>query len=290
MEPIIKFDISTMPTTLYADCGYCHKPMLHVNRTANHDILLFVLSGCIPVVEDDHEYFLKAGDVFFLKNGIHHWGETPFDEGTSWFFIHFRHDTSPADAPELSPDFRRTKNVHCLENDYRHIITLPKHLHNMLSTNIADKIKKIVELFNSDKPYQMAYVNSYLHQLLVDLYLQEQTKINPDSTSARIQRVYNFLLENVENPFESTKIEAHIGLSYKHIGKIFKEETGMTLHQCHTKFKIERATSLLCATSMTISEISEHLGYSEPLYFSNVFKKHTGISPRGYRNRYSGVM
>lgn len=286
MEHVVTFDISTLPITLYADYGYCHKPMLHVDRTAAHDVLLFVVSGCIPVVEDGHEYFLNAGDVFFLKKGIHHWGESFIEEGTSWYFIHFRHDAASDDAPELSADFRHTPKVHCPEDAYRRMITLPKHLSNMRNTDIEDKIRRVVELFNSDKPYQMAYINSCLHQLLVDLYVIKHTTEKQDSTTARIQRIYNFLLENVEKPFAPEEIENHIGLSYKHIGRVFKEQTGMTLHQCYTKFKMERATKLLCSTNMTISEISEALGYSDPLYFSNVVKKHTGLSPRGYRERY----
>lgn len=290
MEHIIKFDLSAMPTTLYADHGYCRKPMLHVDRIANHDILLFVLSGCIPIFEAGHEYILEPGDIFFLKNKTHHWGESFIPEGTSWYFIHFRHTTSTTDVPEFSADFRHTPNVHCLEENYRQVITLPKHLRNMRNTDIEDKTRKLIELFNSNKPFQMAYVNSCLHQLLVDLYIFSQSIEKTDSTSARIQRICNFFAENINKPFTPTEIETHMGLSFKHIGKIFKEQTGMTLHQYHTKMKMERATRLLCSTNKTITEISEALGYSNPLYFSNVFKKYSGMSPRAYRNKYSAIL
>ncbi len=290
MKHVIKFDISTMPTTLYADRGYCRKPMLHVDRIPNHHILLMILSGCMPVVEDGREYFLKEGDIFFLKKGIHHWGETFFDKNTSWYFIHFLHKEPTEEIPEFSPDFRPTKNVHCSEADYRRGITLPKRLSNMLHTNIEDEFQKVVRLFNSNNPYQIAHVNACLHTLLTDLYIQKQAKDASNGASARIQRIYHFLSENANRPFSSAEIEAYMGLTFKHIGKLFKEQTGMTLHECHTRFKIERATRLLCSTNMTISEISESLGYLDPLYFSNVIKKHTGMSPRAYRNKYSSVL
>ncbi len=159
MEHLIQLDMSELPAIMYADYGCCRKPILHVDRTATHDVLLLILSGCMPVVEDGVEYFLKAGDIFFLKKDIHHWGETPFDENTSWFFIHFRHKEATNNIPEMSSEYRHEKNVHCSEEDYRRVLTLPKHLHNMLNTDIEDKFRKIVELFNSDNPYQMAYVN-----------------------------------------------------------------------------------------------------------------------------------
>lgn len=290
MEHVIRFDISKLPTMLYADYGCCRKPMLHVDRIADHEILLLVLSGCIPVVEEGQEYFLKSGDLFFLKAGVHHWGRTPFDKDTSWFFIHFGQDTPSEEIPELSVDFRRTKNVHCAKEDYQRVLTLPKHLHNVKNTDIEDKVRKLVELFNSDTPYLMAYVNACLHELLTDIYVQKHTTQAPDSTAARIQRIYHFLSENVEHPFSSADIEAHMNLSFKHIGKLFKEQTGMTLHQCHTKLKMERAARLLCSTDMTVTEISESLGYANPLYFSNVVKKYTSLSPRAYRNKYSSML
>lgn len=290
MEHVIRFDISKMPTLLYADYGCCRKPMLHVDRIADHEVLLLVLSGCIPVVEDGQEYFLKSGDIFFLKRGVHHWGKTPFDKDTSWFFIHFRHDTPSEELPELSANFRRTKNVHCSRGDYRRVLTLPKCLCNVRNSEIEDKFRKLVELFNSDMPYQMAYVNACLHGLLTDIYVREHINQDPGSTADRIQRIYNFLSENVEHPLSSADIEAYMNLSFKHIGKLFKEQTGMTLHECHTRLKMERAARLLCSTNMTISEISGRLGYANPLYFSNVVKKHTGLSPRAYRSKYSSVL
>lgn len=287
MDHIIKFDISTLPTTLYADYGCSHKPILHVDRVVNHDVLLFILSGCMPVVEDGTEYFLKAGDIFFLKNGIHHWGETPFDENTSWLYIHFRHDDVKDDIPEISPDYTRIKYVYSFENDYRRVLTLPKHMHNMLNTDIGDKFKKTVDLFNSDNPYHIAYVNTCLHDLLVDIYMHKYNNFSPNSTSARVEKLYRFLQENVNKPFSTEDIENHMELSFKHLCKIFKSNTGMTLHECHTKFKIEKAIRMLCTTELNISDISEMLGFSDPLYFSNVFKKNTGMSPRTYRKNHS---
>lgn len=290
MEHLVRFDISTMPTTLYADYGSCRKPILHVDRTADHDVLLLILTGCMPVVEDGTEYFLKAGDVFFLKKGIHHWGRTPFDENTSWFFIHFRHAEVSDDLPEISPDFYHKKSVHCTENDYKRALTLPKHLHNMLNSDLTDKFKKMVELFNSQNPYLIAYLNTCLHELLVDIYMTYHTTTGSDTGAERTRKMYRFLSMHVNEPFSTEAIEKHMELSYKHLCEIFKKNTGTTLHQCHTNLKMERATRLLCTTEMNISEISEYLGYSDPLYFSNVFKKNTGMSPRAYRQNYSSVL
>lgn len=289
MEHILKFNIATLPATLYADYGYSHKPILHVDRTADHDVLLFIISGCMPVIEDGKEYFLHAGDIFYLKRGVHHWGETLFDEDTSWFFIHFRHNEPDENIPEISPDYKLAKYIQCKEEDYHYVLTLPKHLHNMKNTPIEDKFKKLIELFNSDNPYLIAYVNTCLHDLLVDIYMYKHINHSPNSPSSRVDKLYRYLQENVNKPFSADDIEQYMDLSFKHLCKIFKNKTGMTLHECHTQFKIKKAIQQLCTSDITISEISESLGFSDPLYFSNVFKKHTGMSPKTYRKKYSGL-
>ncbi len=289
MEHILRFNIQELPATLYADCGFSHKPILHTDRIADHEVLLFIISGCMPVVEDGKEYFLRPGDIFYLKRGVHHWGETLFDEDTSWMFVHFRHNEPDENTPEISPDYRHAKYEQCKEEDYNRTLTFPKHLHNMKNTAIEDKFKKLIELFNSGNPYLIAYVNSCLHELLVDIYMYGKTNLSPNSTSFRIEKIYNFFQKNVNMPFSATALEEYMELSFKHLCKLFKSSTGITLHECHTNFKIKRAIQLLCTTNMNIAEISEELGFSDPFYFSNVFKKYTGLSPRTYRKTYSNL-
>ena len=50
-----------------------------------------------------------------------------------------------------------------------------------------------------------------------------------------------------------------------------------------TSIRIARAKELLTGTDIPISEIGELVGYDNPLYFSKIFKKNTGLSPREYR-------
>ena len=52
--------------------------------------------------------------------------------------------------------------------------------------------------------------------------------------------------------------------------------------------RIERAKELLTTTSMKLSTIAMEIGYNEPNYFSHVFRKLEGITPKEYRNRTQG--
>ena len=75
------------------------------------------------------------------------------------------------------------------------------------------------------------------------------------------------------------------GMSEGHFIRQFKSYTGQTPLEYRAFKRIETAKSLLAGTDMSVTDISFSLGYEDPLYFSRVFKRQTGVSPREYRNK-----
>ena len=57
----------------------------------------------------------------------------------------------------------------------------------------------------------------------------------------------------------------------------------MTFTEYLTATRIARARELLTTTSMRTSDVAYAVGYNDPHYFSYLFKKNTGMSPRDYR-------
>ena len=65
----------------------------------------------------------------------------------------------------------------------------------------------------------------------------------------------------------------------------FKEYTGSTPTQYILSLRISNAQTLLGSTNYNITEIAEIVGYDNPLYFSRLFRKQSGMSPSEFRNR-----
>lgn len=70
----------------------------------------------------------------------------------------------------------------------------------------------------------------------------------------------------------------------------FKHYTGITPMQYILSIRIANAQNLLETTSYTISEIASIVGYDNPLYFSRLFKKQLGVSPKEYRKKQLSVL
>ena len=68
-----------------------------------------------------------------------------------------------------------------------------------------------------------------------------------------------------------------------YLGQLFKHETGELFSAYLCRIRIENAKVLLRETSMKANEISERTGFTNTNYFSNTFKKMTGIYPSEYR-------
>ncbi|MBE6740510.1 MAG: helix-turn-helix transcriptional regulator, partial [Ruminococcaceae bacterium] len=74
------------------------------------------------------------------------------------------------------------------------------------------------------------------------------------------------------------------GLSKDYFLKLFKNSMGITPQQYYIALAVDKGRYLLTNTSYSISEISLLCGIEDSFYFSRIFKKHTGLSPRDYRN------
>lgn len=82
-------------------------------------------------------------------------------------------------------------------------------------------------------------------------------------------------------------ISGHVYLSTSYVCTFFKSETGQTLNQYLTEYRMEKAKQLLSDPRYKISEISSKVGYTDGNYFGKSFKKYSGFSPSEYREKMS---
>lgn len=80
----------------------------------------------------------------------------------------------------------------------------------------------------------------------------------------------------------------HVYLSLSYFSSLFKQHTGHTFVEYLTKHRLAKAKELLLATSLKTYEISERVGYQDPQYFSVIFKRHFGMSPKEFRSAGKG--
>jgi two-component system response regulator YesN len=79
------------------------------------------------------------------------------------------------------------------------------------------------------------------------------------------------------------EVAAQVNLSPSHFSVVFSQENEQTFKEYLTEIRIQKARELLRTSNLGATEISLQIGYSDPHYFSYVFKKNTGMSPTEFR-------
>lgn len=282
-DTLIHLPIDRLPLVSLCDDLWTEDGFVHPDRVMDVNVLLYVREGEFEIYEEGERYVVPAGSVFFLKQGLHHWGRKHCPRGTRWFFVHFHLPEQVADPAELrAEDFAYVEGSDPAQTSAVYV-PIPKLVHLPPKSMLVARFESLLSMYRSSEPQERAYMNAFLYRLLLDIRYEAEAS-RPVAPQTLRTRQLKQLMENlVSSPFSAREVEERMGLSYKHLSFCFKEETGMTLQEYHTKLRMERAALLLRRGGLSIRQISEQLGFAEPFYFTTVFKKQMGCSPSEYR-------
>ena len=111
---------------------------------------------------------------------------------------------------------------------------------------------------------------------------------HPFIEQSPVNQCISYMKRNINAILSLKTLTEEIHLSKSHLTDKFKEETGYTPIDYFIRLKIQRACTLLDTTEMNIQEVAADIGYSDPYYFSRVFKRIMSIPPLQYRNKLKG--
>ncbi|WP_379173854.1 helix-turn-helix transcriptional regulator [Paenibacillus sp. GCM10012304] len=124
--------------------------------------------------------------------------------------------------------------------------------------------------------------------IFLDIYrlLLERPKLSSKS-DAVVQKLADYLEEHWENKLDPEQIVSEFKLNYRYMSTLFTTKMGISLFNYHERLRIHKSAELLRTTTFNVSEVSDRLHFTNPYYFSRVFRKVMGESPTEYiRNIY----
>jgi transcriptional regulator GlxA family with amidase domain len=101
-----------------------------------------------------------------------------------------------------------------------------------------------------------------------------------------IARIQAFIREHFNRELMIDAVARRAGMSVRNFSRRFKEATGEAFSTYVQKIRIENAKRLLETTRHTASEIMYKVGYNDERSFRRLFKLHTGLAPKHYRNKF----
>lgn len=126
---------------------------------------------------------------------------------------------------------------------------------------------------------------SYVTKLFTET-IRLRDKSSRNKYMELITAVQKIILENFQNnEFSMNQAAAMVNLSPGYFSTLFRQETGVSFVEQLTGIRLEKAKALLMCTNMRSSEIAYEVGYKDAHYFSYIFKKVCGCTPKEYRAR-----
>ncbi len=102
----------------------------------------------------------------------------------------------------------------------------------------------------------------------------------------RFSPVIEYIDRNLDSPLRVADLALVAGLSESRFKVAFKRAFGVSPAEYVTRERIEQAKSRLAHSDQRVTDIASDLGFSTPQYFSYVFRRYTGTSPRDYRTNF----
>ncbi len=108
----------------------------------------------------------------------------------------------------------------------------------------------------------------------------------PAEKIRKLERIIAILQENVRKDFSLAGVAESCHVSESWLYHTFQERTGFSPMGFVIHLRLQEACRLLATTNQKLQEIAASVGYSDPFYFSRLFKKHLGLPPSQYRQEY----
>ncbi|MDF2614217.1 MAG: two component transcriptional regulator, AraC family [Clostridia bacterium] len=100
-----------------------------------------------------------------------------------------------------------------------------------------------------------------------------------------LDSIENYLMQNLAQPLSLQSVSTHLGMSQTYLSRLFRKHKNTSFNEYVTLLRINQAKKLMNENpQILLKDIAEMVGYSDPAYFSRVFRTITGIPPSYYDN------
>lgn len=244
--------------------------------------ITYVQKGTMCYKVNHMIYHLKEGDIVFNNSGALHSGTMENQKDCAYIPVTF-------DSRLIYGFFQSTVNSKYVD---------PVIQDSMLPAICIDQSEPwhnpfreyLLRIINLDEKKPDFYelditicLQSMWRLLLEHITYEPQASRENSLEYDRIKKILSYIEENYQNKITLNDIAGHIHLCESECTRLFKRHMNTTLFAFLQEYRIERSLEFL-QDDQPVSAVADKAGFSDPNYYSKVFAKIKGCSPREYRN------
>lgn len=219
----------------------------------------------------DEVWTLKPGDVILIPKGVLHNTSNLNHDYTERMLVNFSADALPPSV----------KMLKCF--DHRLIA-----LENEKQDQLKELMGKIEAEQEKGEFLSQELMCAYLWEMLI-LFSRSLSdeKPRPSVQDDSVFPIKQYIDEHWQEPIALTELGQQFAISPCHLSKKFRKSMGFGLHEYIELVRMMHAEHMLIKSQCTVAQIAESCGFSNANYFSSVFKRIHGCSPKTYQKQYA---
>ena len=267
----------------------------HMLRPASFDMrcnhfhpeyeIYLLLRGRRRLFFGNRSYLMEAGSLAVIDSRrIHMTHSVPNDPDTHYErIILYVHKEKMDEYDRIFPDLKMSSFLRQHDGVY------------VLSSKERERIMEVFQVLMQelDKPHSKSHILLDLEiiKFLINFwrkdhpvtYLVDKKKSTQKGKYSTVYAVSDYISAHFCKDITLEKLAAEFYVSKSYLSRSFKEVVGVGFKEYVNLLRIRKAQELLEDSTMTISEISEAVGFESASYFGQVFLKHLEVSPTQYR-------
>lgn len=260
--------IAHVQYSLYRKCpktGWKIEP-----RTLVDHELVLITGGRGKITIENNVYTLSQGTLLYLSPGLRHSMVSCNDAPMSFYGVHFCY-----------------MNAKCFNNEWNYedsngVLPIKNISEVAAYQKIETLFKKLNKCWNEKNlGFEMICRGAFL-EIIYDIIHNSETNY---ASRLKIEALLEYINKNLDKKLTVEELAEMVKFSPDYLSVQFKSITGFTIIQYINQCRIDHAKILLLDKEMKVKDIAIKVGFSDEFYFSKMFKKHEGISPRIFRIR-----
>lgn len=252
----------------------------YMDAHAHNEVeIMYAINGKCSIDIDGKLISMKNGDFILLDANASHGLVVEMGKPCRMLNIQFVFEKEAGIFPNL-------REIAANSNLFMKFLELKKpYVVLKDSDEVYTSLKSLINELGENKEESSLIINSQMLQLLLQiarLTIKAENK-RLESSDIYVKRAMQYMQHNYDCDINTGDIAAEINIHPVYLHRIFKERTNSTIIEYLTRLRLEKAQMFLANTDISIIEISNYIGINSRQYFSYVFKKHTGMTPAGYR-------
>ncbi|WP_130858954.1 AraC family transcriptional regulator [Gracilibacillus phocaeensis] len=236
-------------------------------KEASSDFLLFLTKGDFHFRIENQVHTLQEGDILFIPRG------------------------KTIQVPARTYHQKYTLEFGVLDKETKQLPILANQQIYKIKIQNTEYFKRRFALLRhhwmSKEPYRKTLCSAILLEMLSIANYDLECMNKRSKKKDMVSDIKKYIGEHYQEPIKLQDLSDLCGKTPNYISYIFKEVTGYSPVEYIQEVRISAATDLMLLHGMSITEVSERLGFCDQAYFYRVFKKVTGCSPTRFLNEQS---